>query len=102
MGPSHGDYRVPKGWPEEASPHGLGVGVPQSHMTYLLTQVPTLGTVPLEEGPSVFLTVWNSTSGTGAGVTGEVRHQAGFAWGAVSRRPGGPYSLPLLPLKLLN
>lgn len=30
-------------------------------MTYLLTQVPTLGTVPLEERPSVFLTVWNRT-----------------------------------------
>lgn len=32
-------------------------GLPPSHMTYLLTQMPTLGTVPLEEGPGVFLTV---------------------------------------------
>lgn len=46
------------------------VGQPQSHMTYLLTQVPTLGTFPRREGPSVFQTMWNRASGTGAGGTG--------------------------------
>lgn len=72
-------------------------------MTYLLTQVPTLGTVPQEEGPSVFQTVWNGGLwGRGRCVPVKVGHQAEFALGAVSPQAWGPYSLPLLPLKLLN
>lgn len=48
------------------------------HKTYLLTQVPALGTVPQEERPSVLQMVWKGASGAGAGagVTGEVGHQA--------------------------
>lgn len=37
------------------------------HMTYLLTQVPALGTVPQEKGPSVFQMVWEGASGDGEG-----------------------------------
>lgn len=34
-------------------------------MTYLLTQVPTLGTVPQEEGPHVSQRVWKGALGWG-------------------------------------
>lgn len=34
-------------------------------------------------------TVWKGAPGTGAGVTGEVEHQAGFTWGAVSPQAWG-------------
>lgn len=56
-----------------------GRGVSHSHMTYLLAQVPTLETASREERPSVFQTVCSGAAGTGAGVTGEVGHRAGFA-----------------------
>lgn len=65
------------------------VGQPQSHMIYLLTQVPTLGTVPRKEGPSVFQTMWNRASGTGAGGTGAGGAPSRFAWGAVSPQAWG-------------
>lgn len=70
---------VARGSPEHWDKCGLGGGVSHSHITYLLAQVPTLETVPQEEGPSVFQALCNRASGTGAGVTGEVGHQAGFA-----------------------
>ena len=58
-----------------------GGGVSESHMTCLLTHVPTLGTISQKEGPSVFQTMWQAASGAGTEVTGEVGHQAGLAWG---------------------
>lgn len=76
-----GAQGLPSGSPP-AGPEHRGKSAsrgPHSHTTYLLTQAPTLGTVPQEEGPSVFQAVCSGASGTGAGVTGEVGHQAGFA-----------------------
>lgn len=59
---------------------------------------------PKGRGPSALQAMWQGASGAEAGVTGVAGYPPALVWGSihVPASVGGPRSLPLLPLKLLN